>query len=271
MSITNNAINVINPVGQDGNATYHLEGGSGNAFFVAVSPTPPSLNTGMVIRFKATHANSTAATLNLNGFGAVPMKKFFNQDLEANDIVIGQIVTVSYDGTNWQVQSVLALNTGTGALARATSPTFVTPVLGAAAATSINFGGSTLSIYATGTWTPILVSDGGGTATYQTNAGTYTRIDSLVLFQITLLLTGLPAAGNLSISGLPFTVGTVYSGGSMFNNVVQATVTSPVEWISAPGTTQLLLYYFTAGNSNPLQTSNCGVNSQFIFGGLYYV
>ena len=41
----------------------------------------------------------------------------------------------------------LASTTGSGAVVRATSPTLVTPILGVAAATSVNFGGTALSAY----------------------------------------------------------------------------------------------------------------------------
>ncbi len=57
------------------------------------------------------------------------------------------------------VATALAANVnGSGSIALTTGPTFVTPVLGAALATSINFGGSSLSTYTANT------SFGGGTS-----------------------------------------------------------------------------------------------------------
>jgi hypothetical protein len=57
----------------------------------------------MQVYFKADTNNTGAATLNLNGLGAVAIKKDATDDLEDDDIVSGQIVHVVYDGTNWQL------------------------------------------------------------------------------------------------------------------------------------------------------------------------
>jgi hypothetical protein len=42
-----------------------------------------------------------AATLNINGLGAKTMKKLVTSDLAANDIILGQMVIIMYDGTNF--------------------------------------------------------------------------------------------------------------------------------------------------------------------------
>lgn len=101
-------------------------------------------------------------------------------------------------------------STGAGALVRATSPTLVTPVLGAATATSINFGGTTLDHYDEGTWTPTLdfVTVGDLAVTYSSQIGTYARIGNWV-FQVMRLATSAfthtTASGNLQFKGSPFT------------------------------------------------------------------
>ena len=60
----------------------------------------------MTIRFKANTANTGAATLNVNSLGAKTIKKNVSQDLETGDISANQIITVVYDGTNFQLQSI---------------------------------------------------------------------------------------------------------------------------------------------------------------------
>jgi hypothetical protein len=110
-----------------------------------------------------------------------------------------------------------ATSTGTGGLARATSPTFVTPVLGDAAATSINFGGGALSSYIPSTsWTPTIAGvSTPGTPTYVTQVGTYNRVGDLVKVTGSILISNIGGmVGRLRIGGLPVTInGSVNSDG----------------------------------------------------------
>ena len=100
--------------------------------------------------------------------------------------------------------------TGSGTVvALATSPTLVTPTLGAALATSINFGSTSLANYEEGTWTPTVA--GSGTAgTYQLSANasaTYQRVGNLVTIVARILMASVVTGGgtgNVRISGLPF-------------------------------------------------------------------
>lgn len=80
--------------------------------------------------------------------------------------------------------------------------------LGAVTATSINFGGTTLSAYAEGTWTPVLRFGAASTGiTYGTQTGTYTRIGRFVFAYCAITLTSKGSAtGVTDITGLPFTV-----------------------------------------------------------------
>ena len=125
---------------------------------------------------------------------------------------------VANGGTNASSASITAFNNITGYSASgatgttttnlvfSTSPTLVTPTLGAALATSIKFGsGTVLSTYEEGTWTPVVAPYSGAITSYTSN-GTYTRVGRLVtvssIFTITNNGTG---AGLLLITGLPFT------------------------------------------------------------------
>lgn len=114
-------------------------------------------------------------------------------------------------GNSFSINGVAATaNTGTGAVARASSPAFITPTLGAALATSINFGGTTLSNYAEGTWTPTITTSGTvGTPAYTAQTGDYTRIGRLVILQFNIFLSGWTGSptGNVSISGVPLVQG----------------------------------------------------------------
>lgn len=89
---------------QDGALVYAgTAGGTANAITVTLAPAITAYVTGMVVRFKAALANTTATTVNVNGVGAKTVKTRIGGDLVANDIVAGEFVTVGYDGTNLQL------------------------------------------------------------------------------------------------------------------------------------------------------------------------
>lgn len=71
---------------------------------------------------------------------------------------------------------------------------------------SASAGVNTLDDYEEGSWTATLVSSGGGAPTYTRRTGYYTKIGNLVQAQLYLTLASLGtlAAGNLTITGLPF-------------------------------------------------------------------
>lgn len=96
---------------------------------------------------------------------------------------------------------------GSGAIALTTSPTFVTPVLGVAAATSINFGGSTLSNYVDGTFTPTMTcsSPGDLSVAYANQTGVYQRIGNMVFVNVRIQFTPTftTASGQVQFAGFP--------------------------------------------------------------------
>ncbi len=121
--------------------------------------------------------------------------------------------------TNNSVNTTLSGQTGTVNFVGSTSPTLITPILGAATATSINFGGSALSNYVSETsWTPVFTfaTPGDLSVSYATQFGTYTRIGSLVFysFVVSCTPTFTTASGLAQITGLPITSFGVDSQGS---------------------------------------------------------
>lgn len=90
---------------QDGSIVYAADSVGTDAYAVTLSPVPTAYTTGMVITFKAGVANTGACTLNVNGLGAKTIKKNHDVDLADSDIELGQMVTVAYDGTVFQMQS----------------------------------------------------------------------------------------------------------------------------------------------------------------------
>lgn len=62
---------------------------------------------------KFTNGNTGPATLNINGVGAVAIKKNASESLVLGDIASGQISMVTYDGDNFQVISSGSENAST--------------------------------------------------------------------------------------------------------------------------------------------------------------
>ena len=94
-----------------GTLNYCADAGSTDAYACNLDPAITAYVTGAHYLFKANTANTGTASLNLNAIGAKTIVKVvggITTTLSDNDIRAGQFVDVVYDGTNLQMQSVLA-------------------------------------------------------------------------------------------------------------------------------------------------------------------
>lgn len=119
--------------------------------------------------------------------------------------VVGELAT----GTG--VNTALGQNvTGSGGIALQTSPTFVTPILGVAAATSLALSGATaLNYFEIGTFTPTITATTPGNlaVTYGTRGGQYLRINNQVFISVLCVATNMTytsASGAMRLGNLPF-------------------------------------------------------------------
>jgi hypothetical protein len=96
---------VLDPAATVQQSSYAADTGTANAYAVTLSPAP-TIIAGSPITFKAANANTGASTLAVNGGSPTAIKKNGSTSLSAGDISAGQIVTVVYDGTVWQMQGV---------------------------------------------------------------------------------------------------------------------------------------------------------------------
>ena len=101
---------------EDNAPWYVTTSGSGTAYAAALSPAPAAYTAGMVINFKANVSNTGPCTLAINGLSARSIYKNVTEELSADDIKQNQIITVIYDGTNFQLAS--GSGTGGGAISR---------------------------------------------------------------------------------------------------------------------------------------------------------
>jgi hypothetical protein len=72
-----------------------------DTYVITLSPVPAAYTTFMPVYFTANTANTTGATLNVNGLGAKNIVKALNTTLATNDILAGMMCHVVYDGTNF--------------------------------------------------------------------------------------------------------------------------------------------------------------------------
>lgn len=81
------------------------QGSTVNDFTVTLSPAPAAYTANTIVAFKATHANTSACTLQI---GALGTKNFLAVDggpLSSGDITTGEFVIAIYDGTSFYLLS----------------------------------------------------------------------------------------------------------------------------------------------------------------------
>lgn len=74
-----------------------------DTYTVTYNPSPALYIINQKFLIKFVNSNTGAATLNVNGLGAKPIKKNVSSALEAGNIAAGQILLLAYDGTNFQI------------------------------------------------------------------------------------------------------------------------------------------------------------------------
>jgi len=146
---------------------------------------------------------------------------------------------------------VWVVATGTGSPVLATSPTMVTPTLGVAAATSINFGGTALANYVEGTYTPVITFSGGVgnvVPTYTTNVGIYTRIGNNVHCIINLTGNGGTAGAGTGfiLISLPIAASASNQGGIAENGNYGNGTTVEIVGVSITAGTTLFIFPWTS-------------------------
>ena len=158
----------VNQIQSNAPAYQATDTGTANAHVIALSPAITAYASGQKVTFKSGSANTTASTLNVNGLGVKAIKKLHDQDVASGDIESGSIVTVVYDGTNFQMTSQVAA-AGSFALS-------ATDVL--------DFGASTLTLSSgavTGTGSRhVIAAQSGTTDNFDTLATTNYSAGSLV-------------------------------------------------------------------------------------------
>jgi len=74
-----------------------------DTYTVTLAPAITAYVTGQVFDILFTNANTGASTININGLGAIAIKKNGTLALSANDILAGQVYSIFYNGTVFQL------------------------------------------------------------------------------------------------------------------------------------------------------------------------
>lgn len=85
--------------------SYAVDAVGTDSYAVTLAEALGAYYPGMIVNFKAGTANTGASTLAINGGSAKAIKKNVTDDLNTGDILANQLVTVIYDGTNFQMTS----------------------------------------------------------------------------------------------------------------------------------------------------------------------
>lgn len=101
-------------ISQSGAQIFAADTGAADAYVVTLAPVPAGLVAGLVVNFTATNASTGASTLNLNALGAAAIFKNASEPLIADDIKAAQVVSVIYDGAQWQMASQTGNAGGSG-------------------------------------------------------------------------------------------------------------------------------------------------------------
>jgi len=95
-----------------GISNYAVDTGIANAYVISINPSTLTAYTdGMTLRFRATNANTGAATINVNGLGLKTLVRPDGTALLSGDIYAGQICQISYSTTSGAFQlSITTMN-----------------------------------------------------------------------------------------------------------------------------------------------------------------
>lgn len=80
--------------------------GTANAILITHPSNITTLTPGLEFTFRAFANNTGPVTLNVNSLGVIDIKKEVTEDLVADEIRAGQMVTVIYDGGNFQMTTI---------------------------------------------------------------------------------------------------------------------------------------------------------------------
>ena len=178
-----------------------------------------------------------------------------------------------FDGTNFSTTGTIKGSTtiGVGAATPSTSGAGITFPATQSASSDAN----TLDDYEEGTWTPVLTNGTNNAGGYFYQYGSYIKVGRLVTINCTISVSsvGSMTTGDVSITGLPFTSGTLSNANEQ--NILSAKVFplgTSIYVIGSIDTSSATLVPrgVIVGGQQGILSSNVSVGSQLFFTGTYW-
>lgn len=135
------------------------------------------------------------------------------------------------------------------------------------AAQNASAGANTLDDYEEGTWTPSI----GGTATYNAQAGRYTKTGRQVTIEALLYINAIGTGATFMISGLPFTVNPTSAVGAIAPSDFSGAATNIVSLLGQTDSnaTTITLRSLTAAAASPSTNAFFASGAYIYFAGVY--
>jgi len=180
---------------------------------------------------------SGAITIAASGGGGTPGGT--NTQVQYNNSsAFGGISGFTTDGTRVTASTTI----GVGAATPSTSGSGITFPATQSSSSNVN----TLDDYEEGTWTPSL----GGTATYGTQTGFYTKIGNSVTISFRINVTLLGTGSATTVTGIPFSIATGFSLAGPLGYWNSAASSFTTLFLSNGSTTTLIFSGTTAGQAS---------------------
>lgn len=262
---------------QASSANIANDSGVANAYAMTLSPAPQALSPGMFVELLHISAGNTAAsTLNVNGFGSLPIVGMSNQPLQGSELVTGSsaVFVLNSAGTSWVMvatdggafpvatatQSYHALNRATADGRYAQSGAALTvPSLTVTGNESVGGTATLADLTVTGATNLQGTTTVSGAASFTNSAAfsqsptapTPTAGDNSTKVATTAFVDAAVGTG-VSAGANGLTIGSykllMWSQSVSFNGVGQGTVTYPSAFTSS-----VQAFLVTGGNGNPIQ------------------
>lgn len=85
-------------------ATFATDTGVANAYAISLVKIT-ALSVGLELRFLAANDNTNVSTLDVSALGALPLRDAAGGVLEAGDVLAGQVISATYNGTEFRITS----------------------------------------------------------------------------------------------------------------------------------------------------------------------
>lgn len=198
-------------------SNYAVDTGTANNYLIAITGQTTTYVAGIAFQFRAANTNTGASTLNVNTQGAISIVRTDGTALAAGDIIANGIVSVMYDGTNFQLLNDAGGKaetfsnvtiTGTATIATANVTTFNPAITNAQLAnSSVTIGNTAVALGSTQTtFGNVTLQNANLTSVASTFPNSYLANSSVTIGNTAVSLGSTATSlGNLTVTNVTIT------------------------------------------------------------------